>query len=510
MTDYLLLNTLLSALMGGILWSLGDTPPRCRFWICLLALGCWLVPWPLIDLSLLVPQTVSGPALIWWEATEAVTQSSGQATAKSRIEPLTLFLLAGALGLMVFLLRLVGQAMHLKKLAYRSSSGESLWAATGVSRVPGVRMRIVPGLRNAFISGYRNPIVWVGQELVSSDFLVGVLRHECTHIQQNDNYYRLLIGAIRHMFWWNPIVTFFGVRANEYIELSCDQRCQQLDQSYQTHLATALLERHTGTATAATLSPFFGKAGFNLKRVKQLDKRFDMTSRHIIIAGTGLILSAFIAISPSLGNSADDQEKTIYELHVTTADELPQGTNRKTVNTEFRGGDEAVEAMIQLARELPVELQRESDKNRQILRVTSPSNALTHQLMSVFENTKLHYLASMGAPDEPSYSDASLQVDVSVQLNEQAPESVTLVSKNGEWSGVSVNDLVVRVKPQLIENEERQQVLVESEISQRQDGALLVLHKPRLLVTLADEAVVRLFNDQGKQLITLRFKVTSV
>ncbi|MDZ7789167.1 MAG: M56 family metallopeptidase [Xanthomonadales bacterium] len=309
MTDYLLLNTLLSALMGGILWSLGDTPPRSRFWICLLALGCWLVPWSLIDLSLLIPQTVSAPALIWWEATEAATQSSVQATASGRIEPLTLFLLAGTLGLMVFLLRLVGQAMHLKKLAYRSFSGESLWAATGVSRMPGVSVRIVPGLRNAFISGYRKPIVWVGQELVSSDFLVGVLRHECTHIQQNDNYYRLLIGAIRHMFWWNPIVAFFGARANEYIELSCDQRCQQLDQRYQTHLATALLERHTETATAATLSPFFGKAGFNLKRVKQLDKRFAMTFRHKIIAGTGLMLSAFIAISPRSATQRSTKRK---------------------------------------------------------------------------------------------------------------------------------------------------------------------------------------------------------
>lgn len=510
MTDYLLLNTLLSALMAGVLWSLGDTPPRCRFWICLLALGCWLVPWPLIDLSLLLPQTVSGPALIWWEATEAVTKSSGQAAATSRIEPFSIFLLAGALGLMVLILRLVGQAMHLRELAYRSSCGESLWAATGISRVPGVRVRIVSGLGNAFISGYRNPIVWVGKELVSSESLVGVLRHECTHIQQNDNYYRLLIGAIRHIFWWNPIVNFFGMRANEYIELSCDQRCQQLDQRYQSHLATALLESHAGTAAAATFSPFFGKARFNLKRIKQLDKRFTMTSRHIVTAGIGLLLSAFIAISPSLGNPAANQEKTVYELHVTTTDEQPQGTNRRTVNTEFRGGDEAVEAMMRLARELPVELQRESEGNRQILRVTSPSNALTHELMSVFENTELRYLASMGAPKEPAYSDASLQVDVSVQLNEAAPEAVTLISKNGEWSGASVNDLVVRVKPQLIENEEQQQVLVESEISKRQDGALVVLHKPRLLVTLAKEAVMRFFNDQGEELITLRFKVTSV
>ncbi|MDZ7789168.1 MAG: hypothetical protein U5L08_01470 [Xanthomonadales bacterium] len=108
------------------------------------------------------------------------------------------------------------------------------------------------------------------------------------------------------------------------------------------------------------------------------------------------------------------------------------------------------------------------------------------------------------------YSDASLQVDVSVQLNEQAPESVTLVSKDGEWSGVSVNDLVVRVKPQLIENDEQQQVLVESEISQRQDGALVLLHKPRLLVTLAEEAVMRFLSDQDEQLLTLRFKVTSL
>lgn len=151
MTDYLLLNTLLSALIGAILWSLRDAPPRCRLWTCLMALGCWLVPWPLIDLSFLMPQPVSAPALIWWEATEAVTKPSGHSTAGSWLKPLVLFILAGGLGLLVFSLRLVGQAMHLKNLAYHASSGDSVWVKAGGPRVPEVCVRIIPGMRNAFI-----------------------------------------------------------------------------------------------------------------------------------------------------------------------------------------------------------------------------------------------------------------------------------------------------------------------------------------------------------------------
>lgn len=457
-----------------------------------------------------MPQPVSAPALIWWEATEAVTKPSGHSTAGSWLKPLVLFILAGGLGLLVFSLRLVGQAMHLKNLAYHASSGDSVWVKAGGPRVPEVCVRIIPGMRNAFISGYRKPTIWLGQALSESCALAGVLRHECMHIQQNDNYYRLLIGAIRHFFWWNPIVIVFCTRANENIELSCDQRCQQIDQSYQAHLATALLEKYTEPAPEATLSPFFGRARFNLKRLEQLDKRFVMTYRHISLAILGLLLSGFIAISPSLGNSQAEEDETLYELHVATTDQRPQGTNRRTVNTEFRGGDKAVSEMMRMAKELPVEVLKESDGDRQILRITSPSDAVTHELMSVFEGTELHYLSSMGAPHEPASSDASLQVDVSLQINEEAPESVTLVSENGEWSGASVNDLVVRVKPQLIDNDEQQQVLVESEISRRQDSDLVVLHRPRLLVNLADEAVMVFLNDQDEKLIRLRIKVTSL
>ena len=327
MNSYLLINVTLTVAALTINYFM-KIPHRVRFYIMLTAVIAWLIPFTWFSIEL-PRQTL---ALLPIELTQLNTPiQNNQPISQSSFSLTAVFYALILLGLTRFLLDLASTAKQVEKLKKQSRP----YSNEG-------NIRITQGIQGAFVSGYFKPIIWFDENLVRTDTLSSVITHEKQHIRSHDQFWLFIITMVQRLFWFNPLSFLLCHQCKNGIELSCDEACKKLlgQPKYQAHLAQLVIKQHH-TTHALMNNQIHQNKGFNIHRIKQLDKENSMTKYQTIklsfIVGVAILMSTYslitVAHNTKMPELADNQ--ILLELKIQRNNQAPEEITLITNNGEM-------------------------------------------------------------------------------------------------------------------------------------------------------------------------------
>ncbi|WP_105190188.1 M56 family metallopeptidase [Pseudoalteromonas sp. T1lg48] len=307
MTDYFLTSLFISLCALGALKGLQSAPARLSFYVSVVALSSWLVPWqhmPEVSTYQQDPGLTFNVAHFWQTAPSQGQQQDALATQVqapvSLVDGYTfdvshLVFLALIIGVALFIWR-IGQYFSFIKRLYRHSTPCNRYEHSS----GGYPVRVAKLGAPAFASGVTRPTIWLDRALLDAKEVHSIIQHEATHLRQGDVYWSWAICLLECLFWWNPLCLFLAKKSKQQLELSCDEKCAaSFREQYQLDLASVLLSQHQAkNGHRQFMTPLLSIAqqqSFNVQRIKMLDKEKTMNKKHVIALVMSLAFSAVAA-----------------------------------------------------------------------------------------------------------------------------------------------------------------------------------------------------------------------
>ncbi|MEM7362610.1 MAG: M56 family metallopeptidase [Pseudomonadota bacterium] len=493
MIEYVAVCTTFGLLMLIVSWRAAALSNRVRLSCCIVAMGCWLVPW-----------SVFYQASPVWAAVIYVDQPVNPIPSlpvfdQNVVNPLPglphPFWWAVAVGLMIFTVRLIRYAVYVYRLAQSATDHDNVGLIEH-----GVRIRHSPLVTSPQLVGFFSPVVWLREtdDVAHAD---QAIRHELVHKDRHDNWILLLTTFLRDVIWWNPVMHLLHRRCRELIELSCDEVCQQRDERYREALAAAVLE---GTHTHHSLvASAFGSRKFMMERIKALEEVNVDRKKLGLLMGI-VMVSVTVFLSPAIIHA----DSGLVELSVVTTVAVD---DEYVLEFRFRGED-IYDRLIQNAADLGLakEVNFGENGNRQ-LSIQSKSKSITNQVLSAFDGTEMEGWYNYPLEEFPTdyLADEPLLVDVSVHVRPGGKIfEGTLVGNSGDWTGVNTSKYLVRLRPtlQLRESGDVVAVHIHVEISEHLDEGYRVISRPRIINRLGEEAWVRQSSEDDGARISVSVK----
>jgi len=487
MTSYWLTNVALSLLVLIGLPLLRTAPPRLRLWMSLGAVAAWYVPWPTLSSI-----WSSSSVLVRYIRLEAPVSYIAATPPPAVVALPWQWIVAGAttVGLFLFVRRVIAHQRLFQSWRKEAVFAPKVWHRAGYADVV-VPLSVVDGLDNAFVSGYFRPHIWIGQSQASSPALASILEHELVHARHHDNLILLFITLTADLFWWNPLVWLLVRQVRRDVELSCDVVCSNSSSRYKDDLASELLNRQYRTVNSRLINPMSWRRGFNVYRIRQLDKETSMKIRHLCILALILVTSFVFVSNIAVSQETTADRQIINHLTITT---IEANSKRESI-TEFIGEPE-VQKLLRLgeAADVTIDVHMDGDFRRVIV-IKSTDMDETRKVLAAFENTEMERGMIGIATGESS---ASLLLDVVFEATDQPPYAVTLAAGDGQWTGVTVGDYLLRVRPDRGYSGDQAQVLVSAHISRiDSEQSYELLSSPRLVVEMGSEAVIQVGDSDG-------------
>ena len=152
-----------------------------------------------------------------------------------------------------------------------------------------------------------------GPDALEDDELESLLCHECAHVARRDNLLAVIVGVVRALFWFNPLVWLAHRRLAEEREKACDEIVADNGQRAETY-AQALVK----VCNAILARPAAGvscMASAHLKQRMEHIMRYDKSARsafsHFAMTSAAIILlfaaaAATAAINGARANNSTD------------------------------------------------------------------------------------------------------------------------------------------------------------------------------------------------------------
>src|SRR5690606_32031151 len=207
-----------------------EAPPRLGFSIAMLGLAAWVLPWPMLDLSVVFARGTSPD----WLAAGAAPLAALKTEVRAVLDAASLTLGAAAehdrrfmpwwLALaMPGLVWFAAECMlHRKRCrAWRRGSRDGAHLRPLLPFELGARLpeiRLVAGSTVAATTGVFRPVIWLGDRIGGEQALRTALVHECCHARAHDQLWLALIVLVRRVYWWNPVVGALARRAGLLLE----------------------------------------------------------------------------------------------------------------------------------------------------------------------------------------------------------------------------------------------------------------------------------------------------
>ena len=323
MTDYLLTCTLISLCILLTVKGLKNAPARLNFYILMIALACWFVPWqyfsqlPLFEgtnrYTFNVAQLIPDVKALIPNAEQVATKDELQSNISiwDLLPSLSnVFMVLVLAGFGLFLLRMGLYVKLIKNLYINSKPSPELKHINNQYSI-----RLTTHTEPAFATGLIKPVIWLESTMINREELDSVIQHEVTHLQQGDIYWTWLICFIESVFWWNPICLKLTGLAREQLELSCDELCmEKLKDKYQLDLASLLLKKQNVISKNNFFTPpllnIAHSKSFNIQRIKMLNKEKTMKSKYLVMVAAAMSFSALAAAQIVDGNTSSKQQSS--------------------------------------------------------------------------------------------------------------------------------------------------------------------------------------------------------
>lgn len=320
---------MISSICGLAILILRDAPARLRFYICLMILVSWLIPWQLLQFQA-VSNTFTLPLNILSEfnlvdliTASQDTQSVVPVAEKAPTSLLTFYQLwlgVFALGLILFFKDLVSYIKLHRRWIKHSRLDNATWQTAQIHQ-PNCDIRRIKTHAPGMTTGLIKPIIWLDSEQHEAEKIHTIVLHELTHIRQHDPYWLWAINLVQRLFWWNPLIWFTAGYARQQIELSCDEQCKKHlpKGSYQLQLIKLTLQvnKQQQSLQMPAVLQMSGTPAFNLQRINKLNKEHKMKKRYVLVMAALLSLTGWIGFSNATLN-VEQSQISINESHVLT------------------------------------------------------------------------------------------------------------------------------------------------------------------------------------------------
>lgn len=496
-TSYWLTNILVSLLALTALVALRTAPPRPKMWVCVVAAAAWGFPWPIV--SSLWQSSDLFVRYVRFDALQSLplpADALSSAVAASSVPWDWLFIALTAAGLLLFATRIYSHHRGQRALMKNAESVPDAWVRAGFPDVS-LPIRVVDDLENAFVSGYWHPRIWLGRSQFTSPALTSILQHELVHIRQHDNFTLMFVTLLSDLFWWNPLVRTLTRLARRYLELSCDHVCQKLSPEYRENLASELLNREYRSFDSRLVSPISLGQKFNVYRIRHLAKGTSMKLRHFFCFGFLAIASLLLVSNIAASKSADSERQIVTDLTVKIVTTESDGAkSTRSVETQFIGEPE-VEKFLRFAEAANVTV--DSHMANDLLRIIvleSDNIAETEKVLAAFQGTGLQNIYDFMITRD---NGRHIFLDVIFQPPDSTPFEVSLAPNVGEWTGVTVGDYLLRIKPDLAGSRGDESVLLSAEISRIEQSAFTLISTPSLTTTFGKSALIEVGHQVGDE-----------
>lgn len=362
---WLLVNTTISLLALLFLLLNRDAPHRFRFHVCFMVLCSWLIPWNLVA-GMLPVTTLPLPAISISDFSmqeNIVVGGSGAGVSSSPVlENILPGLWTGLLALLVGIgcFRFL-YSLHRQHGLIRRLKGGLSEKTIQVDQLPMIKslpgyggnlppVRVQREMPGAFTTGFFKPVIWLHEELLDNSALETVILHELTHVTYHDNLYLLVLTFVESMFWWNPLALLLARRARNLQELGCDAACLQIYPGYRSNLNHLVLklskESSAGCSNPQALcSGMFKDVNFNVERVRQLNRRYIMLTKHYFTSGAfGVCAVLLIACTSVFSQDVNDAEREYSQEELAAIDANRSELERRAAEAEEEVGPVETEA----------------------------------------------------------------------------------------------------------------------------------------------------------------------
>lgn len=170
----------------------------------------------------------------------------------------------------------------------------SLRAELGVRTLT---LEICPAAPSPLVTGFFRPVLLLPSTDYTDEELDAIFRHELVHAKRRDLWYKLLLLLARAIHWFNPLVHLMARRAEQDLEISCDEAVVAgRDAAFQAGYGRAVLSAaEAGLDRSAPLTTHFkgGKAALK----ERLAAILGQAGRHkgVVLVCAVVLLAAVIA-----------------------------------------------------------------------------------------------------------------------------------------------------------------------------------------------------------------------
>lgn len=327
MADYLLTNIIISFIALTGLYLLKNAPARMRFYVAIMSLLAWFVPWHLLSSvstfsELITPVTDEVfHSLVWLDSSgqllaENTTQLAAQPTAPvfdmlaNLLTATTLLFCASIIGLLFFTQDVVNYYRHIKRWNSHSFKANNLWHEHGFT-CHNIDIRVLDEGGPGMATGLIKPTIWLNKNYLNCTTSKTIITHELNHIVQHDPAWMWIITFSRRLFWWNPLVHIIANSAQQQIELSCDEKCsQQLNNQYAYDLAEILLHNDHAPNKYMLAVTIKNSKNFNIKRIEKLTKESNMKRKYLVVLLGAFSMTSFVGLAVNYDKSPATENTT--------------------------------------------------------------------------------------------------------------------------------------------------------------------------------------------------------
>lgn len=303
MASYLITNIVIFLCCFLTLSILVNAPARVKFYLYIISLTSWLVPWSAIYSLLktvLINDALEQSRLL---TINIYSLDYVLITLEYYIQSITSLTFSGFIFVMATL-SIAGVLWFLLDAVQSRRFHQSLFGQSTAIKNPhkivydnpkNIEIRVGSFSSPGAITGFFKPKIWIDNSVNCPDKLKVVLLHELKHIQQNDHLWMWWLAVIQRVFWWNPIVQYSIKQCKLELELSCDEQCdlELPEKAYVVGLANILMSYATNkNENKLTLLNIKHSKKFNIKRIERLMVTCQFNSKHLASCLIGLFLCA--------------------------------------------------------------------------------------------------------------------------------------------------------------------------------------------------------------------------
>ncbi|WMS88764.1 M56 family metallopeptidase [Pleionea litopenaei] len=171
-------------------------------------------------------------------------------------------------------------------------------------------------------------------------------------------------------------------------------------------------------------------------------------------------------------------------------------TRTRTFDVSFRGAQEQIEQLYQVARDLPVDVTSKLDHDGRHIALVVRDEESYQRIADVFSGTEIETIFNSLQGDDVA-SEQAISLAIEYQQDQQAAQKFEMHSKNQHWASFEANPYRIELKPSLTLVDGEQRILLNAKLVDTAAGNKIIA-EPALMVLPGSEAAIEVGEEDAQ------------